>query len=121
MLFVAGLGAITSMQIGGRLADALGARRVVLTGLPLLIAGVLVVGLAPSYPYLVVGAVLLGLGNGALDVAQNALGVQVEQARRRPVLSLFHAFFRWVTSSAPVRCWPWQRSSDSPVLPSCCR
>ena len=41
----------------------------------------------------VLAAVLFGLGNGAMDVAMNALGVQVEAARRKPIMSLFHAFF----------------------------
>jgi hypothetical protein len=41
----------------------------------------------------VVGAALIGLGNGAMDVSMNALGVQVESARRKPIMSFFHAFF----------------------------
>ena len=48
---------------------------------------------ALEYGFAVVGGMLMGLGNGAMDVAMNALGVQVEQARRRPIMSFFHAFF----------------------------
>jgi len=93
MLFVGGLAAITSMQIGGRLADAVGARRVVLGGLPILIVAALVLAFAPTYPVAVVGGVLMGFGNGAMDVAMNALAVQVEKARRKPIMSFFHALF----------------------------
>ena len=93
MLFVAGIAGITSMQVGGRLSDAVGARRITLTALPVLVAAVAVLALAPTYPVALVGAVLLGLGNGAMDVSMNAIGVQVETARRGPVMSSFHAFF----------------------------
>ena len=48
MLFAGGMAAITSMQIGGRLADAVGARRVALSGLPVLI--VAAVGARRSRP-----------------------------------------------------------------------
>lgn len=93
MLFCGGVAGITSMQIGGRLADSIGARRVVFAGLPILIAAALVLAVAPSYPFAVVAAALFGLGNGAMDVAMNALGVQVEAARGKPIMSRFHAFF----------------------------
>ena len=81
------------MQIGGRLADAVGARRVALAGLPILIVAACVLAFAPAYGFAVAGGMLMGLGNGAMDVAMNALGVQVEQARRKPIMSFFHAFF----------------------------
>lgn len=92
-LFLAGAAGITSMQIGGRLADALGARQVTLAALPVLIAGAVTLGLAPTYPVALAGAILIGLGNGALDVAMNAIGVQVETARGRPIMSFFHAMW----------------------------
>ena len=92
-LFVGGLAGIISMQIGGRLADKVGARRVGLAVLPIMVAAVVVLGLATSYPGALLGAVLIGLGNGGMDVAMNAIGVQVEAARRRPIMSFFHAFF----------------------------
>ena len=93
MLFCAGAAAIGSMQIGGRLADSIGAREVSLAALPLLIAGMITIGLAQVYPVAILGAVLIGLGNGAMDVAMNAMGVQVEAARQRPIMSSFHAFW----------------------------
>jgi MFS family permease len=92
-LFLAGAAGITSMQIGGRLADSMGARRVSLVGLPVLIAGAVVLGLAPTYVVAVIGAMLIGFGNGALDVAMNAIGVQVEAARGRAIMSFFHAMW----------------------------
>jgi len=93
MLFCGGIAAILAMQIGGRLADALGAREITLAALPLLSVGMITIGLAPAFPIAVVGSVLIGLGNGAMDVAMNAIGVQVEAARQRPIMSFFHAFW----------------------------
>jgi MFS family permease len=93
MLFLAGVAAITSMQAGGRLADAIGARRVVLIALAVVIVAAVTFGVAETFPVAIVGAMLIGLGNGAMDVSMNAIGVQVETARRRPIMSFFHAFF----------------------------
>ena len=78
MLFCGGAAGILSMQIGGRLADAIGARKVSLGALPLIVLAALALGFAPGFAVAVVGAVLVGLGNGAMDVAMNALGVQVD-------------------------------------------
>jgi MFS family permease len=93
MLFCGGAAAILSMQIGGRLADAIGAREITLAALPLLTVGMIIIGLAQLYSVAIVGAIFIGLGNGALDVAMNAMGVQVEAARQRPIMSFFHAFW----------------------------
>ena len=98
MLFSAGVAALISMQIGGRLADAVGARTIALTALPVLIAAAVVLALAPVFGVAVLGAVLIGFGNGAMDVAMNALGVQVESGRRAAtgggaIMSRFHAFW----------------------------
>lgn len=93
LLFCGGAAGILSMQIGGRLADAIGARKVSLGAMPVIVLAALVFGFAPSFAVAVLGAVLIGLGNGAMDVAMNALGVQVEAARHRPIMSFFHAFF----------------------------
>lgn len=65
----------------------------VLVGLPLLAAGAVVLGIAPNFAVALIGGGLLGLGNGAVDIAMNAYGVLVEQARDRPVMSRLHALW----------------------------
>jgi MFS family permease len=89
LLFTAGLAGIVAMQVAGRLSDAIGARQVALAGLPLLIAAATTFAFAMNFPVAVVGAVLLGFGNGTMD----AVGVQVEGARKRPIMSSFHALW----------------------------
>ncbi|TCM44366.1 MFS transporter [Kribbella sp. VKM Ac-2568] len=93
LLFCLAASAVISMQIGGRLADKIGARPVALCTLTLLAAGVGLLALTSSLPWAIVAMVLAGLGNGAMDVAMNSLGVEVEQARPKPIMSRFHAFW----------------------------
>lgn len=61
------------MLLGGRLADALGARRVLLAGLGLFTAASLVCGLATSAPVLIGGRVAQGVGAALLSPAALAL------------------------------------------------
>jgi MFS family permease len=93
LLVTAGIAGIAAMQVAGRLSDAIGARPVALAGLPLLVAAMATFAFATALPAAVVAAVLLGLGNGTIDVAMNAIGVQVEAARGRPIMSFFHALW----------------------------
>ncbi|APE22840.1 MULTISPECIES: MFS transporter [Streptomyces] len=61
------------MLLGGRLADALGARRVLLTGLALFTAASLACGLAPDAAVLLGGRVAQGIGAALLSPAALAL------------------------------------------------
>lgn len=94
LLFVCiGLAAIASMQVTGRLSDRFGARRVTLGMIPFLAVGILAIGQAPSIGFLFGAGVLLGIGNGGIDVAMNAIGVQVEKERPKPIMSFFHGMW----------------------------
>jgi MFS family permease len=93
LLVSVGLVAVFSMNLSGPLADRVGARLPALLGGAAMAAGALVMGAAQNYAVLLFGGALLGFGNGAMDVCMNALGVSVEQARGRPVMSRLHAFF----------------------------
>ncbi|WP_436531654.1 MFS transporter [Actinoplanes sp. HUAS TT8] len=93
LLFASALAAIAGMQVGGRLSDSIGARQISLAGLLILVGAAIAFAFATTFPVAVAAAMLLGLGNGTIDVAMNAVGVQVEAARKRPVMSSFHALW----------------------------
>ncbi|MEU7576442.1 MFS transporter [Streptomyces sp. NPDC041068] len=93
LLLLLGAGAFVGMQVVGPLTDRLGARAVVPAGAALCSAALVLPGLATNVWTLGAALLVLGLGNGCLDVSMNAHAVQVERGYRRPVMSAFHATF----------------------------
>ena len=97
LFVVTGIAAVATMQISGRIADAYGARRVCLAMVVPLIIAATGYALVPSYSLLLVTGVFLGIGNGGIDVAMNALAVQVETHRlargKGPIMSFFHGMW----------------------------
>lgn len=55
--------------LAGFVVDRMGARRLLLSGLALMVAGVAVIGAAPSYAVLVAGMLIAGLGNSVFHPA----------------------------------------------------
>lgn len=93
LLLLLGGGAFAGMQLAGPLTDRIGARTVVPAGAALCSAAVVLPGLATSPWTLGAGLLVLGFGNGCLDVSMNTHAVQVERGYGRPVMSAFHAVF----------------------------
>ena len=97
LLLTVGLAAVVTMQVSGRLADSIGARRVCLAMIIPLIIAATGLALAPSYALLLVTGVFLGMGNGGIDVAMNALAVHVERYRlqngSKPIMNFFHGMW----------------------------
>jgi MFS family permease len=93
LLLLLGAGALGGMQIAGRLTDRLGARVVVPLSAAACSAALVLPGMAADAWTLGAALLLLGAGNGALDVSMNAHAVQVERGYGRPVMSAFHATF----------------------------
>ncbi|MGV9595573.1 MFS transporter [Streptosporangium sandarakinum] len=86
-------GAITGMQVVGRLIDRHGSTTVMI---PMAFAQGIVLILpahAPGLTALTATLFAFGLVHGTLDVAMNANAVEVEQAANRPLMSSFHAAF----------------------------
>lgn len=93
LLLLLGAGAFLGMRVAGPLTDRLGARRVLPASAALCGAAVVLPGLAGGAPALAAALLLLGIGNGTLDVSMNAHAVEVERGYGRPLMSAFHAAF----------------------------
>jgi MFS family permease len=87
------LGAVTGMQLSGRLVDRYGSRRIMIP--VALVDGcfLMPVALAPSLATLCVALFVFGVVHGVLNIAMNARGVEVERAAERPIMSSFHAVY----------------------------
>lgn len=112
LLLLLGGGAFVGMQFAGPLADRFGAHRVVPVSAVLCTLALILPGLATDWLTLGGGLLVLGLGNGALDVSMNAHAVEVEHAYGRPIMSAFHAvwsvggFLAALTGSRTLS-WGW--------------
>ncbi|MEV6560373.1 MFS transporter [Nocardia sp. NPDC051756] len=93
LLLLLGAGAFVGMRLVGPLADRFGARIVVPISAALCAAAVVLPGLSANIWALGVSLLVLGFGNGCLDVAMNAHAVQVEHGYQRSVMSAFHATY----------------------------
>jgi MFS family permease len=68
--------------VAGFVVDRAGARNVLVAGLAMMVAGIALVGLAPSYPVLVAGMIVAGLGNSVFHPADfTILNARVEPSR----------------------------------------
>jgi MFS family permease len=93
LLLLLGGGAFIGMRVVGPLTDRFGARRIVPTSAALCSAALILPGLATNSWTLAVALLVLGLGNGCLDISMNTHAVAVEAAYGRPVMSAFHAMY----------------------------
>jgi MFS family permease len=87
------LGALACMQLTGALSARLGTGRVAAMAAALVSVATALPGMAGSVPQLCVALLFFGAATGAVNVAANSLGVQVEARWGRPLLPSLHAGF----------------------------
>jgi MFS family permease len=87
------VGLLAGTRLAGAPVDRFGSRPVMRAGFPLLAATLLLPGLAESAVALFLALFVLGLASGALDVAMNAQGIEVERHLGRPILSGLHGLW----------------------------
>jgi len=92
LLCIAG-GAIVAFPLAGRLSDKLGAARVTKALLVLYPLAFAVLPLAPTVPLLALALAVWGATYGAMDVAMNGWGAEVEATYPAPIMSTFHAAY----------------------------
>ena len=87
------IGLLVGTRLAGAPVDRFGSRPVMRAGFPLLAATLVLPGLANSIVSLFLSLFVLGLVSGALDVAMNAQGIEVERHLGRPILSGLHGLW----------------------------
>ena len=87
------IGLLVGTRLAGAPVDRFGSRPVMRAGFPLLAATLVLPGLADSLVTLFLALFVLGLASGALDVAMNAQGIEVERVLGRPILSGLHGLW----------------------------
>jgi hypothetical protein len=86
-------GSIPVMPLAGALVVRWGGVRTIAAASVGSAVGVLMLGLAGSFPILLFAALLAGSAIGMLDVSMNAHATAVELAFRRPIMSSIHGWF----------------------------
>ncbi|MDN3577439.1 MFS transporter [Chitinimonas viridis] len=93
VLLGGGLGAVLSFPLAAWLIGHYGARKAALFSGVGLLTILPCLGLLPSWPLLMLGVTLIGVGSSCFDVAINALGAEAERAAGRSIMSMLHAWF----------------------------
>ncbi len=93
LLMAIAVGAIISFAIAGIGINRRGSAATTIVFGSLFALMLPLIGLAPSVWLLVPVFVLFGAGNGGMDVAMNAQGVEVEQTLGRSIINSLHGFF----------------------------
>jgi len=95
VLLAIAAGSLVALPLSGPVIARIGSRRTVIVTSVLFAAAlaVVAVGSATGVVLLVAGLFVVGLGNGAWDVAMNVQAAVVERLRGQDVMSRFHAGF----------------------------
>jgi MFS family permease len=87
------VGLVVGTRVAGAPIDRFGSRPFMRIGFPLLAAALLLPGIAGSGLTLFLALFALGIASGALDVAMNAQGIEVERTLAKPILSGLHGLW----------------------------
>jgi len=87
------IGLVAGTRLAGAPIDRFGSRPVMRAGFPLLAGTLLLPGLADNAVALCLALRVLGVASGALDVAMNAQGIEVERTLAKPILSGLHGLW----------------------------
>src|SRR5262249_45843739 len=87
------VGSVLALPLAGRLIGRFGSRRMTAVAAPGFCLALPLPVVSPTVGLLVLSLMLLGVGNGMLDVSMNAQAVEVARRYRRALMSSFHGLF----------------------------
>ena len=86
-------GAVLAFPFAGRAMDRHGAARITRVLLMSLLASLMIIPVMPNAGFLAIGLFVFGGNIGAMDVAMNGWGAEVERSFDASMMSSFHAMF----------------------------
>lgn len=87
------LGLVVGIALTGPLADRAGLKRFAIAGNALVAISLVGVAFAPSYPWLLAGLFLLGLGAGILDMVLSPIVAALHPRDRSAAMNWLHSFY----------------------------
>ncbi|MEP5731374.1 MAG: MFS transporter [Sulfitobacter sp.] len=93
LLLALAAGAIASFPFAGAFTERLGASKLTILCALFYAPALALIGMAPTFLTLGLALGLFGAIHGAMDVAMNGWGAQVETRTKRSTMSIFHAMF----------------------------
>lgn len=93
MLLVGSIALMAAQPLAGAVAVRVGSRPVLVAGGLVYMAGLPLVGLAPTLALFVAAFVTIAIGSSAMDVSMNAQGVALDGQTERAIFASFHAAF----------------------------
>ncbi|WP_019061435.1 MFS transporter [Streptomyces prunicolor] len=93
VLLGAAAGLVAGLQVAGRLAERHGPSRLLVSPMVLFGVALVVLGQCRTLPSLALGAAVMGVAHGLLDVGANTCAVHVERAYRRKIMQSLHAAY----------------------------
>lgn len=93
LLLYLGIGSVIAMPLAGGMAAKFGSRRVILIAAAGIITVLPLLALASTSFCLAVALAIFGASLGAIDVAANIHGTEVEHREGVPLMSNFHGFY----------------------------
>ncbi|WP_068316573.1 MFS transporter [Polycladidibacter hongkongensis] len=93
LLLLMAAGAITAFPIAGRLTDKYGTLAATRWSVSAYGPAIALIALAPNVTVLAIALILFGITLGAMEVAMNGWGAEVERQAQKPFMTAFHAMF----------------------------
>lgn len=87
------LGAFCAFPVAGRLIDGIGSARTTVMFGVVFFAALPFLAAMPNPVTLLLALVVFGIGNGGLDLAMNAQGIEIEARAGRSIINSLHGFF----------------------------
>lgn len=87
------IGGLVAMNIAARIARRLGSKMMVIVGSLCMSISLLLIAYANNLTFLLMALIGFGIGSGAMDIAMNLQGTDIERASGQPMLNSFHACF----------------------------